>query len=118
MLLYFNDVQTTGEAMATYLILNSIFLIGALFVLIIMKGFRWNKAMTGVLVILLITTAIFDSLIVGAGIVAYDESQILGLRIGVAPIEDFFYALLAVILVPSVWRLLGKGKHEHTKDSV
>lgn len=58
---------------------------------------------------LLIMTLVFDSLIVAAGIVAYDDSKLLGLRLITAPIEDFFYTITAVFLIPAVWRLTQKG---------
>ena len=45
-----------------------------------------------------------DNFIVSTGIVAYDETKILGLRIINAPIEDFFYALIAVLLVATLWK--------------
>ncbi len=48
-------------------------------------------------------TAIFDSLIIAAGIVAYDTSRILGAYIGRAPIEDFAYAVVSVIVVVLLW---------------
>ncbi|WP_258934550.1 lycopene cyclase domain-containing protein [Nesterenkonia pannonica] len=41
--------------------------------------------------VLFVLTAIFDNVIIGIGLVAYDESVISGLRIGRAPIEDFAY---------------------------
>ncbi|MEY4396542.1 MAG: hypothetical protein RLZZ40_298 [Actinomycetota bacterium] len=55
---------------------------------------------------LLVSTALFDNLIVGSGLVAYDESRILGVRIGVAPIEDFLYAIVAVLVTASLWQIL------------
>lgn len=55
---------------------------------------------------LLVSTAIFDNLIVGSGLVAYDESKILGIRIGYAPIEDFLYAIVAVMVTASLWQML------------
>ena len=57
---------------------------------------------------LVVLTAVFDNVIVGLHIVAYDQAKILGLRVPVAPIEDFAYALGAVLLVPTVWTLLGR----------
>jgi len=47
-------------------------------------------------------TAVFDNVIVGLDIVAYDDAKISGLRVPIAPIEDFAYALGAIILVPVV----------------
>lgn len=62
------------------------------------------------LVVLLGATAVFDNVIVGTGIVAYDPSRILGLRIGVAPVEDFSYAVVAALALPALWHLLGGGR--------
>ncbi|WP_371708699.1 lycopene cyclase domain-containing protein [Nesterenkonia sp. NBAIMH1] len=56
--------------------------------------------------VLFALTAIFDNVIIGIGLVAYDESVISGLRIGLAPIEDFAYPLAGVILLPALWVLL------------
>ncbi len=62
---------------------------------------------------LLVLTLIFDNLIIWAGIVGYDTSKILGIYAGVAPIEDFFYAVLAVIIVPVLWKQFGDKKKEN-----
>jgi lycopene cyclase domain-containing protein len=51
-------------------------------------------------------TAVFDNLIIGSGIVAYDETKILGLKIFLAPIEDFAYTLAAVLMIPAIWNSL------------
>lgn len=57
---------------------------------------------------LLLLTLVFDNLIIWAGIVGYDTSKILGVFLGYAPLEDFFYALLAVIVVPVFWKRFNK----------
>jgi lycopene cyclase domain-containing protein len=57
---------------------------------------------------LLAMTAIFDNLIIMSGIVDYNHTLLLGVYIGVAPVEDFFYAILAVILVPALWHSIDK----------
>jgi len=92
----------------SYLGLNAIFL-GAVVLagLTMRKQLPWRAIFlsTGVLVI---ATAVFDNLIVGTGIVAYDESLILGIKIGYAPIEDFAYALAAPLLI-SIATELTKG---------
>jgi len=54
----------------------------------------------------LILTAVFDNVLVGVGIVAYDPHRISGARLGVAPLEDFCYAIAAVVLLPCLWSLL------------
>jgi len=50
-------------------------------------------------------TAIFDNVIIGTGIVAYDQSKLSGLLLGFAPIEDFAYTLVALVLVPSLFEI-------------
>lgn len=56
---------------------------------------------------LLVVTAVFDSLMIAAGLFTYDASALLGLHVGRAPVEDLAYPLGAVLLLPSVWELLG-----------
>lgn len=58
---------------------------------------------------LLALTLVFDNLIIAAGIVAYDPSRISGLMLGLAPIEDFAYAIAAGVLMPYIWK---KGSTE------
>lgn len=57
---------------------------------------------------MIIGTAIFDNAIIGFGLVAYDETKILGFKIGLAPIEDFAYAIGVVLLATSVAALMKK----------
>lgn len=74
-----------------------------------------TKAWWLTLAILLVLTAVFDSLIIWAEIVGYDTQKILGLYVGKAPIEDFFYAVLAVVIVPALWNLFGDKKAKEKK---
>jgi lycopene cyclase domain-containing protein len=60
--------------------------------------------------VLLALTAVFDNVIVGLDIVAYDGEKISGIMLGKAPIEDFAYALGAVMLIPAVWTWLGTSR--------
>jgi lycopene cyclase domain-containing protein len=69
-----------------------------------------TKAWWQTLIVLLILTAIFDSILIGAGVVGYDPQKIIGLHVGLAPVEDFFYAVLAVIIVPALWNLFNTKK--------
>ncbi|MBS7547368.1 prenyltransferase [Dietzia sp. Marseille-Q0999] len=64
---------------------------------------RWLIGVGGSLVVLLVLTAIFDNIMIAAGLVAYDDALTSGIRLGVAPIEDFSYAIAAAVFVPSVW---------------
>lgn len=58
----------------------------------------------------LVMTLVFDNLIILFGIVGYDESLISGVKLGVAPIEDFSYTLVGLVLIPMTWELLGRKK--------
>lgn len=98
----------------TYLILNCVFIFCIIFMLV--KEFkRPSKNWWITLGALLILTLIFDNLIIWAGIVGYDTSKILGLFVGLAPVEDFFYAILTVIIVPVLWKQFGEKQTERVK---
>ncbi|GAA3661620.1 lycopene cyclase domain-containing protein [Microbacterium marinilacus] len=60
-------------------------------------------------VALIVLTAVFDNAMIAAGLFAYDDARISGLRVGAAPIEDFAYPLAAVILLPEIWRRVRLG---------
>jgi lycopene cyclase domain-containing protein len=93
----------------TYLTLNLLFgAVSLLFLLLVPKN-RWPAYLVG-LVPMLIITAVFDNLIVSAGIVAYDPTKITGIMVGAVPIEDFAYTIAAVAIVPSVWSAMIKRK--------
>jgi lycopene cyclase domain-containing protein len=94
----------------TYLALNAIFF-GALAIvgLLLNKRLPW-KAIGLATLALLALTAVFDNVIVGTGIVAYDESLITGIKIGYAPIEDFAYALAAPLLLSIAAELTKRQK--------
>ena len=104
----------------TYSVLNSVFLGLAVWFAVIAivvstrRGVKFTKPVWwtfGItLVIMMITTAIFDNVIIGVGLVAYDPSTLLGSYIGIAPLEDFGYTLAAVIILPVLWILLGTRK--------
>lgn len=94
----------------TYLWLNLIF--GAVAIaagLVFARGSSTRSILVTGLALLAIT-AVGDSLIVGAGIVAYDPAKILGIMIGFAPVEDFAYAIVAIVLVPVIWNASAKRK--------
>jgi lycopene cyclase domain-containing protein len=54
-------------------------------------------------------TAVFDQFLTGLPIVLYDTNKTLGVQLGYAPIEDFFYAFVAVVAIGS---LLTYTSHE------
>lgn len=59
------------------------------------------------LLAVLVLTAVFDNIMIGIGLVAYDSALISGLFVGIAPVEDFAYPVAAALLLPAVWSLLG-----------
>ena len=64
------------------------------------------KAAMLAFLLLFILTAVFDNVMIAVGLFSYAEEVISGLRIGLAPVEDFAYPLAAVILLPALWLLL------------
>ena len=55
-------------------------------------------------------TAVFDNLMIAAGLFTYPDELISGIRIGLAPIEDFAYPVCAAFLVPAVFTLLPRRR--------
>lgn len=104
--------------MLTYLSMNMIFLAAVLLFLWRVKQFKFSKLMMIVLAVLLVCTAIFDSLIILADIVRYDPELIMGIKVWAAPVEDFFYSLVAALLIPSIWNLSEQKREEADHESV
>lgn len=57
----------------------------------------------GVLVVL---TAVFDTVMIATGLFHYSPEHLLGVRIGLAPLEDFAYPIAGAILLPALWAAL------------
>ncbi|MCU1424199.1 MAG: lycopene cyclase [Microbacteriaceae bacterium] len=97
----------------TYWTLNAIFLavvaLVALAAALRSRAPRWS-AVGVTAVVLLVMTAVFDNVMIAVGLVGYDETLISGASIGIAPLEDFAYAIAAVVLLPSLWSLLAPSK--------
>lgn len=82
-----------------YFWLNLIFLTAVvLLALPVLAQIKW-RAIAYATATLLAITAIFDNVIIGLGIVAYDPALISGIKVGLAPIEDFAYSLAAPLLI-------------------
>jgi lycopene cyclase domain-containing protein len=95
----------------TYLVLALGFLAAAVVVAVVARrtaprpaGCRALALAAGVLLLL---TAVFDNVMIASGLFTYSDAHISGLRIGLAPVEDFAYPLAAVILLPALWTMLG-----------
>ncbi|WP_431218260.1 lycopene cyclase domain-containing protein [Leifsonia xyli] len=98
----------------TYLLLSVLFLLIAAGVLAVALAVapdrarvvrRWwaPVAIAGVAVLLL--TAVFDNLMIGAGFMTYSRADISGAKLGLVPLEDFAYPLAALLLLPALWLL-------------
>lgn len=93
----------------TYWLLNLPFLavvaVVALAAVLVRRSPSW-RAIGLAAILLLVLTAVFDNVLVGTGIVGYTEDRISGVKVGVAPLEDFAYTIAALVLLPSLWSLL------------
>jgi lycopene cyclase domain-containing protein len=99
----------------TYWSLNAIFLAVvaavAIAAIISRRAPRW-RALGLTMLLLLVMTAVFDNVMIGVGLVGYEETLISGAFVGIAPLEDFAYAIAAVILLPSLWTLFGEPERK------
>ncbi|RWR19143.1 lycopene cyclase domain-containing protein [Agrococcus lahaulensis] len=69
-------------------------------------------------VVVMALTVVFDSLMIAADLFRFDDALLLGVRLGLAPIEDLGYALIALLLVAALWRLLpSRGRGVATSPS-
>ena len=96
--------------MATYIVLNMLFLASALGLLAWRRLLAFSRAVCLTLAVLLVMTIAFDSLLIYCGMFTYPADKILGMRVGLAPIEDLFYALLAGLAVPAIWKGLNRER--------
>ena len=97
----------------TYALLDLVFLVVVTIVAIAASAVRRRRGEPGrgralllALVVLILMTAVFDNVLIALRIVAYDPTTISGLFVGIAPVEDFAYAVAALVLLPAVWTLL------------
>ncbi|TFD60238.1 lycopene cyclase domain-containing protein [Cryobacterium suzukii] len=105
----------------TYLLLNAVFLVVAALVAVVavkrrLISARFVSAVADALTLTLLLTAVFDNLMIAAGLFSYDPKHISGLLIGLAPIEDFAYPVAAALLLPALWVLSGGTRLGRTDD--
>ena len=89
----------------TYLLLTASVLAAATIYFFLMRSYIASKPLVAASAVMLLITAIFDNVIIATGIVAYDEAKISGIKIGVAPIEDFAYTVVALLVVPTLFNV-------------
>jgi len=94
----------------TYLALNLTFMFIAFVILnLVSRKSPW-RAIGFTMLWMLLVTLVFDNVIIGLEIVGYDKSKISGILLGLAPIEDFAYTVVAVLAVSIIWTKLTKEK--------
>jgi lycopene cyclase domain-containing protein len=54
--------------------------------------------------------AVFDSLMIRAGLFTFAADKISGLAVGLAPIEDLIYAVACGLALPAVWVLVRRRR--------
>ncbi|WP_144873951.1 lycopene cyclase domain-containing protein [Microbacterium sp. 1.5R] len=57
-------------------------------------------------VALIVLTAVFDTVMIASGLFHYSPDHLVGVRIGLAPLEDFAYPIAGAILLPALWSCL------------
>ncbi|MEO6828017.1 MAG: lycopene cyclase domain-containing protein [Microbacteriaceae bacterium] len=68
---------------------------------------RWFAPIIAAGLVVLTLTALFDNVMIQAGLMTYAASTLSGLHIGLAPLEDFAYPLAGLMLLPALWLLFG-----------
>lgn len=117
----------------TYWLLNAVFLAAAAAVAlaaVLVRGRRHTPAETGArrqrtagtavvltLLALCVLTAVFDNIMIAAGLFEYSAEHTSGWRIGLAPLEDFAYVLAAALLLPALWTLLPAGRRRARRQT-
>ena len=95
----------------TYLMLSAVF-VG---IAAVVAAFAWRRAPRGHVRAMLITaavlvvlTAVFDTIMIATGLFAYSDAHLSGPRVGLAPIEDFAYPVAGVLLLAGLWNLIAR----------
>ena len=98
--------------MSAYLLLDLLFLLPCA----ILSAFTWRSgpgthavALLLTVIVLMVLTVVFDSLMIAAGLFSYSEEQISGVRLWLAPVEDLAYPLAAVLLGVALWNVSRRG---------
>jgi lycopene cyclase domain-containing protein len=66
---------------------------------------------------LFLLTAAFDTVMIASGLFHYAQDPLLGVHIGLAPIEDFAYPLAGALLLPAVWTAMRARRRARDRRS-
>lgn len=69
-------------------------------------------------IVLFLLTAAFDTAMIASGLFHYAQGPLLGVRIGLAPIEDFAYPLAGALLLPAVWTAMRAWRRTRQRGPV
>lgn len=94
--------------MSRYLVIDLIML--SLTAAIYWPQRRWYKPSGRLLLVLLLSTLVFDGWLTGAQIVQYNAALTSGWRLGSVPVEDFSYTLAVWLLAPTLFE---RAKHHY-----
>lgn len=103
-LLHTGYLQWNTAMAFTYLILNILF-IGVSVAVLWRYLPKLTKEWWLTACILLLLTLVFDNVLIFTQIIAYNHHLLLGLFAFSAPLEDFLYTILALIIVPALWKV-------------
>lgn len=106
----------------TYALLALVFLVPPLvvtatFVRVVRPSANWWLATLVVVAVLLVLTALFDSVMVAADLFRYDEDALSGVRVLLTPVEDLAWPLASALALPALWGLLGRRGDESRRPS-
>jgi lycopene cyclase domain-containing protein len=71
----------------------------------VLRGMRLGPV-AGAALVLCVLTMVFDTLMIAADLYVFDSEKILGVYLWGAPLEDFFYAVVAALAMPVLWTVL------------
>lgn len=94
----------------TNIVLNAIVLAVVLLVALPALRHARRAPLVWTAVHLCILTLVFDSVMISARLYEFDPAKILGVYLWRAPLEDFFYALVAGVAMPALWVVLGRRR--------
>ena len=63
-----------------------------------------------------VLTAVFDNIMIRAGLFWYNPSTTSGVHLGRAPVEDFSYAIACCLALPGLWLLFGPKRKRGNDD--
>ncbi|QIK84232.1 prenyltransferase [Sanguibacter sp. HDW7] len=76
-----------------------------------------GAATTVTALVLVVLTVVFDSAMIAADLFRFEESQLLGLRVGLAPVEDLAWPVASALVLPVLAAAVAPGGGEARDDA-